>query len=58
MNRDKFGLREFPEDIPQDEPVRIHTQCRKCDAPIILPEKVWLKRGSICDSCYRNIREE
>lgn len=56
IKSDKF--QELPDHIPQDEPIRIHTQCRKCDAPIILPEKVWLKRGSICDSCYRNLREE
>lgn len=44
-------------DIP-NEPVYIHCQCIKCDKQIVLPEKVWLKRGAICNACYHRIREE
>lgn len=52
-NKVKKGFEELPDYIPEDEPVKIHTICRKCGERIVLPEKVWLKRGSICGDCYR-----
>lgn len=39
-----------------DEPCFIHCQCCKCGKQIILPEKVWLKRGSICNYCHHQYR--
>lgn len=45
------------EDLYKD-PVYIHCYCSKCDKKIVLPEKVWLKRGVICNRCYHQIHEE
>lgn len=38
-----------------NEPVNVHCYCNKCGKKIILPEKVWLKRGSVCNRCYHQI---
>lgn len=42
----------------EDEPVNIHCYCNRCGKKIVLPEKVWLKRGAICNDCYHRIHEE
>lgn len=55
-NKNIFG--ELTNYISRDEPIYIHCYCTKCDAKIILPEKVWIKRGSICNACYHRIHEE
>lgn len=40
-----------------EEPVNIHCYCNKCGEKIVLPEKVWIKRGAICNRCWHNIKE-
>lgn len=44
--------------ISRNEPINIHCFCNKCGERIVLPEKVWIKRGAICNRCYHRIREE
>lgn len=39
------------------EPINIHCQCMVCDKRIVLPEKVWQKRGAICNRCYHQIHD-
>lgn len=58
MIRSKNAFKkQLYEDI-SNEPVNIHCICSKCNERIILPEKVWLKRGAICNACYNRIHEE
>lgn len=58
MIRSKNAFKkQLYEDI-SNEPVNIHCYCNKCREKIILPEKVWIKRGSICNACYHRINEE
>lgn len=47
----------IPIDI-SNEPVNIHCCCNKCGKEIVLPEKVWLRRGAICNACHHRIYEE
>lgn len=51
-------FKELLEKDISKEPVNIHCLCMICDEKIILPEKVWLKRGAICNRCYHRIHEE
>lgn len=39
------------------EPINIHCYCNICNKKIVLPEKVWLKRGAICSACYHRVHK-
>lgn len=58
MNKSKKILKEITYEDLSTEPVNIHCFCNKCGERIVLPAKVWYKRGSICNRCYHRIHEE
>lgn len=41
-----------------NEVAYVHFQCIKCDRRAVLPEKIWLKRGPICNRCHHRVNEE